>query len=486
VTRVSLVTRPETRERAQAETEHAEPPRGRALRGFLRRHWALALVLLAGAVLRVIVMLAYDPLFWFTDTGGYLKWAEEIRPGPARPWGYSGFLWLLLHVFGHREIVAVQHGLVLVVAAALYAFLLRRGVVAWLAALAVVPLTMSPILVNIEHHLLSDPLFIALFTASILLVAWSNARPALWACALAGFLLAYAGLTRQVALAVIPLFLLYLAILRTSILAIASFLVAVALPVVGYLFWMKQEYNVYSFTVYGGKHLYARVAPIAQCEKVPGLTAQERRLCDSRPLDERPGPEGYLWTGGEGPVYEVPNRVQRSFARKVIRHQPLDYLEMVARQTGHVFYPGQRQREGEPCVAYWAYPNPLPRGCRTDAVGTGLWRAHPFEVNRPLAHGLAQYAKLDYLIGPAFLVCVLLTVFALVWRPRDGGWRLRLDALLVGAVGFGLVIAAIATANFSYRYTMPLYATLPPAAALALTHLLWLRRRRRDPREAAA
>ncbi|MBW3592705.1 MAG: hypothetical protein KY396_03330, partial [Actinobacteria bacterium] len=417
------------------------------------------------------------------DTSGYLKWAEQVRPGPARPWGYSGFLWLLLHGLGHREIVALQHVLVLVVAAALYAFLVRRGVVAWLAALGVVPLTMSPILVNIEHHLLSDPLFIALIVGSILLVAWSRDRPAVWACALAGLFLAYAGLTRQVGLAAVPLVLLYLVIRRASILAIASFALAVTLPLVGYLFWMKQEYDVYAFTVFGGKHLYARVAPIAQCDRLPDLSAQERRLCDSRPLDERPGPEGYLWTGGEGPVYEVPNRVQRSFARKVIRHQPLDYVAMVARQTGHVFYPGQRQREGEPCVAYWAYPDPLPSGCRTDAVGTSIWKNHPFEVNRPLAHGLAQYAKLDYLIGPAFLVSVLLTLFALVWRPRDGGWRMRLDAALLGAVGFGLVLAAIATANFSYRYSMPLYATLPPAAVLAITHLLWLRRRRAEPRE---
>ena len=49
--------------------------------------------------------------------------------------------------------------------------------------------------------------------------------------------------------------------------------------------------------------------------------------------------------------------------------------------------------------------------------------------------------------------------------------------------GLGLMIAAIATTNFSYRYSIPLYSTLAPAAALALTHLL--RRRREPPVEAA-
>ena len=100
-------------------------------------------------------------------------------------------------------------------------------------------------------------------------------------------------------------------------------------------------------------------------------------------------------------------------------------------------------------------------------------------MNRPLARALAQYAKLDYLIGPAFLFFVLLTLAAVAWRPRDGGWRLRLDAALLAAVGLVVVVAAIAAANFSYRYTLPLYATLPPAGALALSHLLWLPRRRR-------
>ena len=33
-------------------------------------------------------------------------------------------------------------------------------------------------------------------------------------------------------------------------------------------------------------------------------------------------------------------------------------------------------------------------------------------------------------------------------------------------------MAAFATAAFSYRYTLPLYATFPAAAALALTRLV--------------
>jgi hypothetical protein len=46
--------------------------------------------------------------------------------------------------------------------------------------------------------------------------------------------------------------------------------------------------------------------------------------------------------------------------------------------------------------------------------------------------------------------------------------RRRQDALLLAAAGLVLWLATTATADFTYRYTLPLYATLPVAAGLAL------------------
>jgi hypothetical protein len=228
------------------------------------------------------------------------------------------------------------------------------------------------------------------------------------------------------------------------------------------------------------------VAPFAQCDQLGELTAQQRVLCDSRPVEQRPGPEWYLWSDRNSQVNALPDATVLGFARKVIAHQPLDYLQAVAGGTAHVFYPGQRQRSREPCVAHWAFPDPLPGRCRADRVGSDLWREHPVTVDRTLAHGLSQYGRLDYLVGPAFLACVLVALLALVWRPRAGGARARLDAALLAAVGLAVTIAAIATANFSYRYTVPLYSTLPIAAAIALTHLAAMRRRARQPVPASA
>ena len=372
--------------------------------------------------------------------------------------------------------MGLQHLLVLGVAVLVYAFLVRRGVSVLLAALAAVPLALSPLLVNIEHHLLSDPLFIALYTGTALLLAWWDRLPPHWACGLAGLLTAAATLTRQVGVVMVALIVGYMLLRRFGWRRLALFAVSFAVPVVAYVFWMHQVYGVYAITTWRGKHLYARVAPIAQCEKLGRLTAQERQLCDSRPLDRRPGPEGYLWVGGEAPARTLPDRVDLAFARKVIIHQPIDYIRMVATDISHVFYPGQRQRPGEPCVAYWAYPVPRPGGCRTDAVGTKIWAQHPFRVNERLGNGLRSYSHVDYLVGPFFLACILVVAFAALWKPRRGDWRLRLDAVFLCLLGMGVTVGAIATANFSYRYTVSLYCTLAPAAALALTHLLSLRR----------
>jgi 4-amino-4-deoxy-L-arabinose transferase-like glycosyltransferase len=455
-----------------------EPLRVRALQE-LARHRAIAAVLGAGVLVRILTVIAYNPLFWFTDTYGYLKAAHLGRPEAARPFGYSAFLWLCSHLhLSYRGTVVLQHLMVVALAGLIYAFLVHRGVTRWIAALAVVPLALSPLLVNIEHHLLSDPVFITCYASSALLLAWWNERPPLWACGVAGVLAAAAALTRQVGMVMVLVIVGYVVLRRFGWRRMAVFLALFALPLLAYLFWMHETHGVYAFTTWRGKHLYARVAPIARCEKLGQLTAQERQLCDDRPLDRRPGPEGYLWVGGQAPARSLPDKVDLAFARKVIVHQPFDYLSMVATDISHVFYVGQRQRAGEPCVAYWSYPGPRPGGCRTDAVGTRIWEQHPFRVNEPLANALRQYARLDYLVGPFFLACVLFVLFAALWHPRRGDWRLRLDALLLCLLGVGVTLGAIATANFSYRYTVALYCTLAPAAALALTHLLSQRRRR--------
>jgi hypothetical protein len=450
------------------------------------QNWMATVVLTAGVALRWVVLFAYQPFFWVPTSAGYLAARESVRPSEAHPWGYSGFLWLTGHGLSDRDIVVAQHALVLVLAGILYAFLLHRGVARWLSALAIVPLSLSPLLVNIEHHLLPEPVFLVLVAAALLVLVWPRGLPAVAACAAAGLLAATAGFTQLFGLVMIVPMVVYLICRRAGVMRLGVLLIAFAIPLGGYLAWMHQAHGVYAFTTWRGKHLYARVAPFAQCQRLGTLTAQQRLLCDDRPVAERPGPESYLWGNKDAPVRTLPDSVLLGFAQKVIAHQPIDYAKAVAGGTAHAFYPGQRQRSREPCVANWGFPVSSPTACRADGLGAQGWNDHPVTVDTTLARGLNRYAQLDYAIGPLFLACALLTLFALVWRPSAGGWRLRLDAALFAAVGLALMISAIATANFNYRHTAVLYCTLPIAAAIGITQLVMIRRRSEEPAPVSA
>jgi hypothetical protein len=471
------------RDRAGGQPVQAEPERRPSRAGVtgvlvdtIAQNRLAVIVLGAGAVLRGLVVFAYDPFLWVPTSSGYIAAAGAVRPGEAHPWGYSGFLWLTGHGLGYREIVVVQHVLLLALAGLLYAALVRLGVVRWLAALAVVPLSLSPLITNIEHRLLPDALFAVLVSAALLLLLWSRDRPALLACAAAGLLAAAAGFVQLFGLVMIVPMVVFLIGRRVGVMRLGALLVAFAIPLGGYLVWMHQVHGVYAFTTWRGKHLYARVAPFAQCDRLGSLTASQRLLCDSRPVEARPGPERYLWGDREAAVRTLPDSVVLGFAQKVIAHQPLDYARAVAGGTVHAFYPGQRQRRREPCIGNVGFPASNQSSCPTPGLGNAGSASHPVAINGSLAGGLRWYARTDYLIGPVFLACVVLTLLALLWRPSAGGWRLRMDAALFAAVGLTIMISAVATSNFNYRYTAVLYYTLPIAAALAITQLIALRR----------
>ena len=405
---------------APARAQSSDRPAPNVVVHALVQNWVAVVVLTAGVALRGVIVFAYAPFLWVPTSNGYLTAADAVRPGEAHPWGYSGFLWLTGHGLGGREVVVLQHALVLGLAGVLYAFLVHRDVARWLAAFAVVPLSLSPLLVNIEHHLLPEPLFLVLVVAALLVLVWPRNHPSVAGCAVAGLVAALAGFMQLFGLVMIVPMVVYLICRRVGVLRLGALLVAFAIPLAGYLVWMQQTHGVYAFTTWRGKHLYARVAPFAQCDRLGTLTAQQQSLCDSRPLDARPGPEQYLWGDRTAPARTLPDSVVLAYSRKVIAHQPLDYVNAVAGGTAHAFYPGQRQRRREPCIANWGFPDASPPNCPAEAAASAGWRTHPVSVDRSLAHGLNWYARLDYPIGPAFLACVIVTLLALLWRPRAG------------------------------------------------------------------
>src|SRR6201995_4787319 len=89
----------------------------------LRRHWILALLLVAGLGLRVVTQIAYRPVLFYIDSYKYLTGSGGIDPE-----GYRFLVAPILWVTGNLAVIpALQHLLGLAMGLAIYTVLVRRG-----------------------------------------------------------------------------------------------------------------------------------------------------------------------------------------------------------------------------------------------------------------------------------------------------------------------------------------------------------------------
>lgn len=451
----------------------------------LRSHAAFLVVFTAGAVLRLLSTLAYHPALQFPDTARYLVAADTLRPDDIRPLGYSAFLRLLYSTGTVAAVPIVQHLLGLGLVVACYAFLLRRGAPRWVAVLASAPLALDAYLVQIEEYVLAETLFLTLLLVALGALLWRG-RPAYRNLVVAGLLLAAAGLTRTAGLPLIGLAVGYLIARRVGWRRVGAFTLVCALPVIGYATYYHSAHGQYAVSGYSGRFLHGRVAPLADCTRLPALTAQERVLCESTPPQSRTtGSEWYDWNRSSPAVpYRNPHgdRVLASFARKVIEHQPLDYARLVGGDIVHYFLPGRWVTAQDACQDFWQFRGDAPRQlhvCSSGAVKVG-WLgplAIGFDrhrelhgVNPGLARLLRDYQVVGYTPGPLLALCLIaLPVHAIRRRQRSPDPRRCWDACLLAGSGLMLVAVPSATAVFDYRYGLQLVALLPLAAGVALT-----------------
>jgi len=449
----------------------------------LWRH-ILLLVVLAGAVtLRVLMLRAYPYAFFFSDSRPYVAGAFDSIPYPIRPYGYS----LLLKPFVPgplQHVAVVQHliGLGLVIAG--YAFLVRRGTWRWLAALAVVPVALDARQVTLEHYVLAETAYVALTAAALFVLAWREKVGAV-AAAIAGVLLGLAAVTRSVGLPVLGLVLLYLLVRRVGWARLGAFLLPVGLILGGYLVWYHMTYQVYAFGQYQGRFLYARVMPIADCERLE-LTPVQHTLCmPDAPPQWTQRPDQYIWNPSSPINRLYPGTINdpmlSEFAKTVIEQEPGKYLGMVLTETGWHLVPNAPLEPYNQCAQERWLPPAMP-GEECDAayyLDTHSPLRAPeatIKVPDPLGERLSAYGSVIKTPGPLYAAGVLLAVFAAVWRPRRRSWRGAADALFFVGTGFGLIVVSVATSIFDYRYAIPAVLLVPIGMALAVNRIVPERR----------
>jgi hypothetical protein len=364
-----------------------------------RDHWQFTIVIAAAIAMRIIVVLGYPPIFWFSDSYNYIYDAVTHVPDTARPNGYPFLLDLLLPLHSDYAIGLLQAAMGLAMGIAIYAVLRHRGLPWWGAALPTLPVLFDAYELHLEHMITADPLFIFLVTVAVVILCWSD-RPSVWTVAIAGLLIGYATLVRSVGEPLLVVVLVGMLFRRVGWRRILTLLVTGIVPIGAYMIWFHSYWGQYTLTESGG-FLYSRVSTFAQCSKmnVPPLDVY---LCDPIKTADRPPAGEYIWADNEElpywldpgnskyytPLYNyygsdtslrfapaVSAQLQQ-FAERAIEDQPMEYVRVVIDDTLHTF--GWTR---QPDPNDWAGNGPNFRFVDTHKMNQAVpWYATPYRL----------------------------------------------------------------------------------------------------------
>jgi hypothetical protein len=443
------------------------------LGGLLRAHWLFALLLTAGAALRILVEIAYRYPFVQPDSHRYLTSAILLQPDENRPSGYSLFLRLVPGWHQLWPVPILQHLLGLAMGAAIYWLLVSRGVPRWGSALAALPILLDPYQVAIEHYVLSDTLFEAFLLGGF--VALSIRRRISWQlAAVGGLLLGCAVVTRAVAEMVLPVAFLVVLLGQARWRPVLALVVGVVIPVGGYMVWYHHDYGAYSTGRFPENILYERVARFADCRRLD-VPSFEQALC---PQAAKRKPRGWFyyawsrkspWRNVAPPPGMSTWEMLHAFNRAAIRQQPVAYAKLIARDALRGFRLREDEyADGSGMATHWRFG--AEGQYHAVEVIPGMPDESKLGINEPLARGLGVYSHV-YLPGPVYAALLLAGLAAAVGVGRAARSGMRATAALFSVSALLLLLASTAISIFSWRYQLPQFLLLPPAGALGLVAL---------------
>ena len=452
-------------------------------RGMLRRHWLFAVVAGCATALRAVVQLAYQPALIFPDSERYLEYAWHFAtghwyPDSLRTSGYSLLLFPAVLTRNLTVVAAAQHLLGLATAVLIYAVLVHFRARRWLAALATVPVLSDPLQLDIEQYVLTDVSATFLLVVALVVLVWRHDAIGKTAPAVAGLLLAAATIIRESDLLVmIPAVLYLLAVVRPRrrlVARTALLLVGFLPPVLGYLGWYQVSHGRFNFVSYDSQFMYGRIVQFADCTGV-SLPWYERPLCPRQPPAQR-NPDFYMW-GRQSPLvtFKPPpgmstGRIVNDFDWRIIQHQPLTYLKVVADDILYGFSPVRGDGPEHYPTWYQQFHTYFPADKGEVATLRASTGRGP-HVQPALAGFLTGYGRAFHVPGPLLAAGLALGVAGMAGIGGARRSRLRAPCLLftIGAVAAFAPPFAIVT--FDWRYELPQLSLIPVAAVLGVTAL---------------
>jgi hypothetical protein len=455
----------------------------------------LGMLLLAGLLLRALVVVAWRPGFLgYADSSVYLEAAKgKVGAGipdsvffdRLRPAGYPLFL-RLLHVVSHdlTFAIVVQHVLGLATAVLLFLAVRRIGGPSWLGLFPTAIVLLGGTEVFAEHGALTESLYIFLQAGALYgaLRALDSRDPG-WA-ALSGFGLGLASDVHLLGVLLIPFVAVWLLLARPDSLTgraihAATLSAAAALMLGGYVYAQRESIGYTGLTQRGTWNLYGRVAPFADCSKFEPPAGTEV-LCESRPPSQRPGPDAYLFASSPAtrafgyPDYyggsrlasaEDSHKVQ-AFTRAVILHQPFDYLGTLSREMIRYFFPKHyRPRPGvglDPDMFVKDLVAPGYSSFVMQDVLPGYYASKGYTSHGALLRGLQRYERWTRIDGAVMIALVLVSLVG----PFLATGRLRAGVSLFSGAAFISMITPVATIFFDARLAIPTFGLLGASAAL--------------------
>ncbi len=440
----------------------------------VRKHWLLAVFLVAGLVLRVLATVAYRPAIIYTDSVQYLTNMGKLSPDQLNPIGYDFVLGPLVAIGGLTFVVIVQHLTGLLLGVAIYALARRLTVYRWLAAFAAAPILLDAYQVQIEQNIMAETTFDVILVA-ILWLLIAKGVPGWGRAAVVGVLVGAAFTVRAIGLVLLIAVVLYLVVVgkqrvRRTAAAVAGFGVVFA----AYAGYYHAETGRWGFTGAENQVLYGRTATVANCDKLP-LDEGTRLFCPKEPLGQRLGVDKYAHNHYGDPNWPGPlppgttkRQLATEFAHLVIKHQPLDVTWAALKDFGKGFAPTRTTSPDDVPLDRWqfqlTYPNLQDANTAKAAVKWG--GSEPQVSHVPAVILRAYQLHGGYTSGTLLALCVLIALAA-VARAKE----LRSATLFPVAAGVILLLGSAAF-EFSWRYQLPGLVFFPLAGAIGLRALL--------------
>ena len=480
----------------QAVATHAHPEQrisrlasrlqsfGAALARLTARHWPFVILIALAAALRVVTVLGYRPVEWFNDSYSYVTAAVNLVPETIRPSGYALLLAALepLHRFG--AVALTQHLLGLATGTLVYAILRVRGVRAWIAALAAVPVLFDGYEIQLEHLVMADTLFMFLITAAVVLLCLRD-KPGWVFGAAAGLLLGMSAIVRTDGRPLLVVAAVCLIIRRAGWRPVAALVLAGLLPMAAYMGWYHEERGPYAITQGDGAFLYSRAMAFADCAKM-NPPARLRPLCDKRPPAQRSPSADYIWsqnplrTAAGDPWTPRASKLGSDFAMLAVRKQPADYLWTTVQDVGRTFTWNRSTQFPDPATAaQYQFPttvSPLPYWTPFADLRTFQPREINTRIVQPYASFLVTYQRYVYFRGALLALTMAIGAAWMVLGRRRGA-----PGLLPWCVAAALIATPPATAGFAYRYVLAAAPCACIAAGMALVRARAARSAPEDP-----